>query len=132
MSTVRYLGLDWIEAICTRAAENAYLQSLGSTLNIGITQMVSDGPEDTVLYHLQVRDNAVTFGAGPADPEHVRLEQEWETAVAVATGEMAAEDAFITGAIRIGGDAQMLLHSQEIFAALDPIFEEVAQITVYK
>ena len=132
MSTVRYLGLDWIEAIGTRAAENAYLQSLGSTLNIGITQMVSDGPEDTVLYHLQVSDNAVTFGAGPADPEHVRLEQEWETAVAVATGEMAAEDAFITGAIRIGGDAQMLLHSQEIFAALDPIFEEVAQITVYK
>jgi putative sterol carrier protein len=84
------------------------------------------------LYHLQVKDNAVTFGAGPADPEHVRLEQEWETAVAVATGEMAAEDAFITGAIRIGGDAQMLLQSQEIFAALDPIFDEVAHITVYK
>ena len=132
MSNVRYLSLDWIEAIGTRAAENAHLQSLGSTLNIGITQMVSDGPEDTVFYHLQVRDSAVTFGAGPADPEHVRLEQEWETAVAVATGEMAAEDAFITGAIRIGGDAQMLLQSQEVFAALDPIFEEVAQITVYK
>lgn len=132
MSTVRYLSLDWIEAIGIRASENAHLQSLGSTLNIGITQMVSDGPEETVLYHLQVKDNMVTFGAGPADPEHVRLEQEWETAVAVATGEMAAEDAFITGAIRIGGDAQMLLQSQEIFAALDPIFEEVAQITDYK
>lgn len=132
MNSVRYLSLNWIEAIGIRAAENAHLQSLGSTLNIGITQMVSDGPEDTVLYHLQVKDNVVTFGAGPADPEHVRLEQEWETAVAVATGEMAAEDAFITGAIRIGGDAQMLLHSQEIFAALDPIFEEVAQMTVYK
>lgn len=132
MTTVRYLSLDWIEAIGTRAAENTHLQSLGSTLNIGITQKVSDGPEETVLYHLQVKDNMVTFGAGPADPEHVRLEQEWETAVAVATGEMAAEDAFITGAIRIGGDAQMLLQSQEIFAALDPIFEEVAQITDYK
>ena len=50
----------------------------------------------------------------------------------VQQGEMAAEDAFITGAIRIGGDAQMLLQSQEIFAALDPIFNEVAHITVYK
>ena len=132
MDSVRYLSLDWIEAISARAAQNTHLQSLGSTINIGITQMVSDGPEDTVLYHLQVKDNAVMFGAGPADPEHVRLEQEWETAVAVATGEMAAEDAFITGAIRIGGDAQMLLQSQEIFAALDPIFDEVAKITVYK
>ncbi|NDG67451.1 MAG: hypothetical protein EBY23_11195 [Actinobacteria bacterium] len=119
MNTVRYLSLDWIEAIGTRATKNAELQLLGSTLNIGITQMVSDGPEDTVLYHLQVKDNAVTFGAGPADPEHVRLEQEWETAVAVATGAMAAEDAFI-------------IQSQEIFAALDPIFDEVAKITVYK
>jgi hypothetical protein len=132
MDSVRYLSLDWIEAISARAAQNTHLQSLASTINIGITQMVSDGPEDTVLYHLQVKDNAVMFGAGPADPEHVRLEQEWETAVAVATGEMAAEDAFITGAIRIGGDAQMLLQSQEIFAALDPIFDEVAKITVYK
>jgi putative sterol carrier protein len=107
------------------------LQELGSTLHIGITQVVSDGPEDTVIYHLQVGDGVVSFGPGPADPEDVRLEQEWDTAVAVATGDMTAEDAFITGSIRLGGNAQLLLESQQVFAALDPVFSAVAAQTQY-
>ena len=37
------------------------------------------------MYHLQVGNGVATFGAGPASVEHVRMEQSWETAVAVAT-----------------------------------------------
>jgi hypothetical protein len=129
--TLRYLSLDWIEEIGRRVAADFSLQELGSTLRIGITQVVSDGPEDTVIYHLQVGDGAVSFGPGPADPEDVRLEQEWDTAVAVATGDMTAEDAFITGSIRLGGNAQLLLESQQVFAALDPVFSAVAAETRY-
>ena len=128
---MRYLSLDWIEEIGRRVAADLSLQALGSELRIGITQVVSDGPEDTVIYHLQVGDGAVTFGPGPADPEDVRLEQEWDTAVAVATGAMTAEDAFITGSIRLGGNAQLLLESQQVFAALDPVFSAVATETQY-
>ena len=128
---MRYLSLDWIEEIGRRVAADLSLQALGSTLRIGITQVVSDGPEDTVIYHLQVGDGAVSFGPGPADPEDVRLEQEWDTAVAVATGDMTAEDAFITGSIRLGGNAQLLLESQQVFAALDPVFSAVAGQTQY-
>ena len=128
---LRYLSLDWIEEIGRRVAADLSLQALGSTLRIGITQVVSDGPEDTVVYHLQVGDDGVSFGAGPADPEDVRLEQEWDTAVAVATGDMTAEDAFITGGIRLGGNAQLLLESQQVFAALDPLFTSVAENTEY-
>jgi putative sterol carrier protein len=128
---MRYLSLDWIEEIGRRVAADFSLQELASTLRIGITQVVADGPEDTVIYHLQVGDGAVSFGPGPADPEDVRLEQEWDTAVAVATGAMTAEDAFITGSIRLGGNAQLLLESQQVFAALDPVFSAVAEQTRY-
>jgi hypothetical protein len=128
---MRYLSLDWIEEIGRRVAADFSLQELGSTLHIGITQVVSDGPEDTVIYHLQVGDGVVSFGPGPADPEDVRLEQEWDTAVAVATGDMTAEDSFITGSIRLGGNAQLLLESQQVFAALDPVFSAVAAQTQY-
>jgi putative sterol carrier protein len=128
---MRYLSLDWIDEIGRRVAADLSLQALGSTLSIGITQVVSEGPDDTVIYHLQVGNDAVTFGPGPADPEDVRLEQEWDTAVAVATGEMTAEDAFITGCIRLGGNAQLLLESQQVFAALDAVFTAVAEQTEY-
>ena len=128
---MRYLSLDWIEEIGRRVAADLSFQALGSTLRIGITQVITEAPEGTVIYHLQSGDGRVSFGPGPAEPEDVRLEQEWFTAVDVATGEMTAEDAFITGCIRLSGNAPLLLECQALFAGLDPIFSAVADRTDY-
>ena len=87
LRTVRYLSLDWIDAVDRAVAANEPIQELVPTHEIGVTQVVTDGPEGDITYHLQVGDGAIAFAAGPADPEHVRMEQSWETAVAVATGE---------------------------------------------
>jgi hypothetical protein len=46
-------------------------------------------------------------------------------------GEMTAEDAFITGCIRLSGNAPLLLECQAVFAGLDPIFTAVADRTDY-
>ena len=128
---MRYLSLDWIDEIARRVAADSELQKLGSSHSIGITQVILESPDGTVIYHLQAGNGAVSFGAGPADPEDVRLEQEWFTAVDVATGEMTAEDAFITGCIRLSGNAPLLLECQAVFAGLDPIFSAVADQTDY-
>jgi hypothetical protein len=131
MDTVRYLSLGWIDALGREVAESATLTELAGTHEIGVTQVVTDGPEGTVVYHLQVRDGVARFGAGPADPEDVRMEQDWATAVAVATGELNAQEAFLGGRIRLYGDQQLLLRSQAVFGALDPVFAVVRQHTDY-
>lgn len=128
---MRYLSLDWIDEISRRVALDAALQALGERHTIGITQVITESPDGTVIYHLQAGNGRVAFGAGPADPEDVRLEQEWFSAVDVATGEMTAEDAFITGCIRLSGNAPLLLECQAVFAGLDPIFSVVAADTDY-
>jgi len=99
---------------------------------VGVTQVVSGGPEGDVTYHLDVSDGNAAFGAGPADPEHVKMEQEWQTAVEVATGELNAQEAFISGKIRLFGDQQKLLESQPVFGALDAVFASVRQRTDYR
>ena len=108
------------------------LATLAQDYAIGVTQVVSDGPEGDVTYHLQVGDGEATFGAGPAEPEHVRMEQDWATAVAVATGELNAQEAFVTGRIRFFGDQQLLIDSQPVFAALDSVFATVRERTQYE
>ena len=128
---MRYLSLAWIEEIARRVAANDALQALGTQHAIGITQVITESPDGTVTYHLQSGNGRVSFGAGPADPEDVRLEQEWFSAVDVATGEITAEDAFITGCIRLSGNAPLLLECQAVFAGLDPIFSAVAADTDY-
>jgi putative sterol carrier protein len=128
---VRYLSLDWIDAVATNVATNEQLGKLAGEHEIGFTQVVSGGPEGDVTYHLQVGDGRIHFAAGPADPEHVRMEQTWDTAVAVATGSLNAQEAFVNGHIRLYGDQQRLLDSQPVFGALDSVFSAVREQTSY-
>lgn len=131
-ATVRYLSLGWIDELTAVVARDEPLQKLAGDHRIGVTQVVSGGPEGEVIYHLQVGDGDARFGPGPADPEDVRMEQSWDTAVAVATGELNAQDAFVNGHIRLYGDQQKLLDSQPVFGALDAVFADVRQRTEYR
>jgi putative sterol carrier protein len=129
---LRYLSLEWINALSAEVAASEHIRDIANQHSIGVTQIVSDGPEGDVTYHLVVGDGHATFGAGPADPEHVKMEQSWSTAVAVATGELNAQEAFINGHIRLFGDQQKLLDSQPVFGALDAVFGAVRDRTRYE
>lgn len=128
---VRYLSLAWIDELSRVVASDDALRRLASDHEIGVTQLVSDGPEGDVTYHLQVGGGEARFGPGAAEPEHVRMEQTWDTAVAVATGDLNAQAAFVNGHIRLYGDQQRLLDSQPVFGALDAVFDDVRQRTEY-
>ena len=129
---VRYLSLEWIDELSACVAASDELAGLATDHPIGVTQVVRDGPEGDVMYHLQVADGGARFGAGPAAPEDVRMEQDWPTAVAVATGELNAQEAFIRGLIRLTGDQQKLVDAQPVFGALDAVFESVRGSTDYR
>jgi putative sterol carrier protein len=132
MDTVRYLSLDWLRELTLEVSDSDALAALANEHTIGVTQVVTDGPEGDVIYHLQVGDGTASFGAGPADPEQVRMEQDWETAVAVATGELNAQEAFVTGRIKFFGDQQLVMDAQPVFGALDGVFASVRQRTRYE
>lgn len=129
---VRYLSLDWIDAVAAEAAGNAAVVAAAAGASIGVTQVVTDAPEGTIVYSLQVSDGKVTFSAGAAFPEDVRFEQTWETAVGVATGVLNAQEAFIQGRILLTGDQQKLMDNQPIFAAMSAVFDNVRSRTEYE
>jgi putative sterol carrier protein len=131
-SMIRYLSLDWISALSLEVASSAQMREIASTHSIGVTQVVTDGPEGDVTYHLSIDEGEASFGPGPADPEDIRMEQNWDTAVAVATGELNAQEAFISGQIRLHGDQQKLLDSQPVFGALNAVFASVRDRTSYE
>ena len=129
---VRYLSLDWIDAVAGNVAADERLGELARQHEIGFTQVVTGGPEGDVTYHLQVGGGRIDFAAGSAEPEHVRMEQTWDTAVAVANGSLNAQEAFVNGQIRLHGDQQRLLDSQPVFGALDSVFSAVREQTTYE
>lgn len=132
MGVIRYLSLEWLDALTAEVAASVDLQALAHQHTIGVTQVVTDGPEGTVIYHLQVGEGTARFGAGQAFPEDVRMEQGWDTAIGVATGSLNAQEAFIKGRIRLTGSQQKLMESQPVFAALDVVFRAVRDRTTYE
>jgi len=132
MRVIRYLSLEWLAALTNEVADSTTMQALAADHSIGVTQVVTDGPEGTVVYHLQVGGGAATFGPGSAFPEDVRMEQTWDTAAGVATGELNAQEAFIKGRILLTGSQQKLVDSQPVFAALDAVFTSVRERTEYR
>ena len=129
---VRYLSLEWLDALSAEVAASEALRALAGEHTLGVTQVVTNGPEGDVTYHLQVADGGASFGPGAAHPEDVRMEQDWETAVGVSTGSQNAHEAFIGGRIRLTGDQQKLITSQPVFAALDEVFRSVRERTEYR
>jgi len=129
---IRYLSLDWIAALSSEVAASEQIREIAQSHRIGVTQVVSDGPEGDVTYHLVVGDGEAQFGPGAADPEDVKMEQDWSTAIAVATGELNAQEAFISGKIRLFGDQQKLLDAQPVFGALAAVFATVQDRTKYE
>ena len=125
---IRYLSLDWINALSDEVAASDHMRALAEHTDRRHPGR-HDGPEGDITYHLRSSDGDASFGAGAADPEDVRMQQEWETAVAVATGELNAQEAFISGQILLFGDQQKLLESQPVFGALDAVFASVRERT---
>ncbi len=128
---IRYLSLAWIRELSAAVAESERLAELAAEHRVAVTQIVTDTPEGDVAFHLRVADGSAAFGAGPADDEDIRMQQDWDTAVAVATGELNAQEAFVTGRILLTGDRELLMSSLEVFAALDSVFAEVRTRTDY-
>lgn len=129
---IRYLSLEWIDALTEAVAADTELAALAAQHELGLTQVIEDSPEGTVTYHLQLDADGARFAAGAAEPEHLRLIEPWETAVAVATGELNAEQAFLSGAIRLVGDPSLILGLHPVLSALNQIFESVSARTVYR
>ena len=128
---MRYLSLEWIEALSREVAASSDVAALAAQHSLGFTQVVTEGPEGDVTYHLVVGDGVARFGAGPADNEDVRMVQTYDSAVAVATGAINAQEVFIKGHIKVSGDVQKLIENETIFAALNAVFDTVRRRTDY-
>jgi SCP-2 sterol transfer family len=129
---VRYLSLQWIEAVAEEASRHPAVADAAATSAVGVTQVVTDGPEGTIVYFLQAANGDFSFGPGEAFPEDVRFQQTWETAVGVARGTINSQDAFIHGRILLTGSQQKLMDNQAIFAAMSPVFDAVREHTEYE
>ena len=128
---MRYLSDEWIAAVARNLTADSAINALASKFSVAVTQLVTATPFGDVEYHFVCRDGGLNFGKG-AVPSDVTFTQTYDTAVAVATGQANAAEAFINGQVRFSGDHQKVIDAQPLFAALDAVFANVRETTEYR
>jgi len=128
----RYLSAEWLEAVGAAAAGSDDLRRASDGVRLTVQQRVTDGPDGEVTFHVVLDDGAVAVRRGEALDADVTFTQDHATAVAVATGEMAAQAAFMVGRLRVTGDVQRLMEHRDAFSGLDAALAGVRETTEYR
>ena len=115
---VQFLSPEWVQALDEAASES-------DIDGIGLDGLVVAYDVEGFGYRFTFGSEGVrvTEGATPDATVTIRLDR--STAAAIARGELSAQRAFMTGRLRIGGDATALVRAHSVVAALPDLFAAV-------
>jgi len=91
---------------------DAGFQGAMTNVDLGLQFNVSDGPQGPVDYYLSVGDGAATLALGTLDDADASVGSDYETAAAIAKGELNVQMAFMTGKIKVGGNMAKVMMYQ--------------------
>lgn len=127
----RFLSSEWIEEAAAAAESSPELAAATAGAHLTVQQIVGEGPDGDVHYVVSVHDGRVMLRAGDDPAADVTFTLGWDTAVAMATGTLGAQEAFTTGRMKLEGDVPALLRHGPALAGLDSVFASLRSRTTY-
>lgn len=121
-----YLSPEWFEQVGALTGPPALAQT-----GLIVQHLVSGAPGGAVSYYLRLSEAGATIVAGRATRADVTFAEEYDTAIAVARGELTAPAALLAGRIRVGGDLAALVAHQDVLAFDDPVPATVRAETTF-
>lgn len=127
----RYLSDKWLEAAQRALATDDVLPDGAASVVLTVQQMVTSGPDGDASYHVVVDHGSLRIAPGEASDPTVTFIQSWDTAAAIARGELSAQGAVMTGLIRVRGDLPKLVEFGDVFGGVDDVLGELRSQTTY-
>lgn len=121
---VRFLSDEWASELETRLnASDAFRKGLGSTR--ATVQQVIATPEGERRYWIRTEDGRIEMGSGEAPAPDATITQDYDTAVALARGEVNPVSAYMTGKLKIAGNLMMLMGLQGALSELPRVMQDM-------
>jgi len=119
-----YLSPEWIEEADAALRASGLCTSEGD--RFAVEQQVGE-----IVFHMVFDGNGACMGSGPATDPAVVFCQSWETAVAVAQGQLSAEEAVLNGEVTFEGDPMALLSHRRLLAHAEDVFTALRTRTLW-
>ena len=123
---VQFLSDEWAVELKRRLNESETFRAAAGSANATVENVIATADGST-RYWIKIADGQVDMGSGPAEQPDAAIEQDYETAAALARGELNAVSAFMSGKIRINGSMMLLMQLQ---GALTELAREMQEMDV--
>jgi putative sterol carrier protein len=121
---VQFLSDEWAAELKQRLnASDAFRKGLGG--NGARIQQVISAPEGERRYWLRAENGQIDMGSGDVPNPDATITQDYDSAVALARGELNAVSAYMTGKLKISGNLMMLMGLQGALAELPRVMAEM-------
>ncbi|WP_420434728.1 hypothetical protein [Candidatus Poriferisocius sp.] len=117
-----YLSKEWIQEA------DAALRTSGMCTEDG-ERFAVEQRVDEVVFHMVFDGDGARVSIGPAPGPAVVLSQSRDTAVAIARGELSAEEAVLNGLTVVDGDPLALLSHHKVMARANDVFADIRSRT---
>jgi putative sterol carrier protein len=114
---VKFLSDDWAQALKTELNQSDSFRQAAAGQKATIQQVIT-GAEGETHYWITIDDGSIDLGTGDIEGEDATITQSYDTAAALAKGELSPVTAFMTGKLKIGGNMGMILGLQGALAQL--------------
>lgn len=121
---VQFLSEEWSNELKQRLnADEEFRKSLGSK-NAKLLQVISSADGEK-RYWIQIADGAIDLGLGDLDGVDATITEDYETAVALTTGQLNPVSAFMSGKLKISGNMMLLMQLQGPLSGLPRVMQEM-------
>ena len=121
---VQFLSDEWTAELQQRLNQDDEFRKASATAKATIQNVINtpDGPK---RYWMKIEAGAVEMGPGDAEGPDATIEQDYDTAAALAKNELNAVTAFMTGKIRINGSMMLLMQLQGALSELAKVMQDI-------
>ena len=121
---VRFLSDEWTTELELRLNESEAFRKAAAGRDATIQNVIRT-PEGEKRYWLRIAGGAVELSAGDAPIADATIEQNYETAAALARSELNPVSAYMTGKIRINGSMMLLMQLQGALTEFARVMQEM-------
>jgi putative sterol carrier protein len=121
---VRFLSDEWVAEVKERLNASDAFRAGAANTNATLQQVIAS-PEGERRYWIRLADGTIDMGSGEVEQADATISQDFETAAALARGELNPVSAFMSGRLRINGSMSLLLQLQGALAELPRVMSEM-------
>lgn len=111
----QFLSEEWAAAATDALNDHPGFKSAMGSAELAIQFNTMDAPQGTVSYYMTTSGGVANLAIGELDDPDVTINQSYETAIAISTGELNTQTAFLTGKIKVSGNlAKLMMHQRAI------------------